>query len=86
MTLPSPPPSPVLEDFLWGGAAGDIDNAEDAVEAVEEAVEAYNGIVDRTGSNFAVVKAQIHAGGRGKGGGVRDSQDGARVVQRHEEV
>ena len=42
---------------------------------VEEAVEAYNGIVDRTGSNFAVVKAQIHAGGRGKGGGVKLAKD-----------
>lgn len=38
---------------------------------VEEAAEAYQEIVDRTGSKFAVVKAQIHAGGRGKGGGVK---------------
>lgn len=38
---------------------------------VEEAVEAYNKIKEKTGSNFAVVKAQIHAGGRGKGGGVK---------------
>ena len=38
---------------------------------VEEAVEAYKKIKEKTGSNFAVVKAQIHAGGRGKGGGVK---------------
>ena len=38
---------------------------------LEEAVEAYNKIAEQTGSKFAVVKAQIHAGGRGKGGGVK---------------
>ncbi|MDX1942665.1 MAG: ADP-forming succinate--CoA ligase subunit beta [Saprospiraceae bacterium] len=38
---------------------------------MEEAVAAYNQIQEKTGSNFAVVKAQIHAGGRGKGGGVK---------------
>jgi len=37
----------------------------------EEAVAAYNDIKERTGSDVAVVKAQIHAGGRGKGGGVK---------------
>ncbi|MBK7870232.1 MAG: ADP-forming succinate--CoA ligase subunit beta [Saprospiraceae bacterium] len=38
---------------------------------MEEAVAAYNQIQEKTGSNFAVIKAQIHAGGRGKGGGVK---------------
>jgi succinyl-CoA synthetase beta subunit len=38
---------------------------------VEEAAEAYNQIKSRTGSDFALVKAQIHAGGRGKGGGIK---------------
>lgn len=38
---------------------------------VEEAVEAYNQLQQQTGTKFAVVKAQIHAGGRGKGGGVK---------------
>jgi succinyl-CoA synthetase beta subunit len=42
---------------------------------VEEAVAAYNDIANRTGGNFAVVKAQIHAGGRGKGGGVKLAKD-----------
>ncbi len=38
---------------------------------VEEAVTAYQEIKSRTGSDFALVKAQIHAGGRGKGGGIK---------------
>ncbi len=38
---------------------------------VEEAVDAYNKLKEKSGSDFAVVKAQIHAGGRGKGGGVK---------------
>ena len=38
---------------------------------VDEAVNAYEEIAERTGSKFAVIKAQIHAGGRGKGGGVK---------------
>jgi succinyl-CoA synthetase beta subunit len=40
-------------------------------ETVEEAVNAYREITEETGTNIAVVKAQIHAGGRGKGGGVK---------------
>ncbi|MEP7195841.1 MAG: ADP-forming succinate--CoA ligase subunit beta [Saprospiraceae bacterium] len=39
--------------------------------SLDEAIEAYNQISITTGSNLAVVKAQIHAGGRGKGGGVK---------------
>lgn len=38
---------------------------------VEEAIAAYNELVTQTGNKFAVIKAQIHAGGRGKGGGVK---------------
>ncbi|HRY32219.1 MAG TPA: ADP-forming succinate--CoA ligase subunit beta [Bacteroidales bacterium] len=37
----------------------------------DEAVMAAKAIQEITGSNFWVVKAQIHAGGRGKGGGVK---------------
>ena len=37
------------------------------VFSVEEALQAY----DEMGSETVVVKAQIHAGGRGKGGGVK---------------
>jgi succinyl-CoA synthetase beta subunit len=38
---------------------------------VDEAVDAYKKIQEKNGSDFAIVKAQIHAGGRGKGGGVK---------------
>ncbi|TDH25599.1 ADP-forming succinate--CoA ligase subunit beta [Segetibacter sp. 3557_3] len=38
-----------------------------AVDTVMAAEEAYRKIKIDTGNNFAVVKAQIHAGGRGKG-------------------
>lgn len=40
-------------------------------ESVDDAFAAYKKIVEETGTNFAVIKAQIHAGGRGKGGGVK---------------
>ncbi len=40
-------------------------------DTVEEALNAYGKIKEQSGSKFAVVKAQIHAGGRGKGGGVK---------------
>jgi len=38
-----------------------------ACGTVHEAEEAYRQIKTQFGSPFAVVKAQIHAGGRGKG-------------------
>lgn len=37
----------------------------------EEAVEAAKQLTEETGTGWHVVKAQIHAGGRGKGGGVK---------------
>ena len=37
----------------------------------EEAIEAYQKITEASGSPIAIVKAQLHAGGRGKGGGVK---------------
>ncbi|MAY83688.1 MAG: ADP-forming succinate--CoA ligase subunit beta [Flavobacteriales bacterium] len=37
----------------------------------EEAVEAAKKLSDQTGTEWWVIKAQIHAGGRGKGGGVK---------------
>ena len=40
-------------------------------ETADEAVEAAKKLNEETGTNFWVVKAQIHAGGRGKGGGVK---------------
>ena len=38
-----------------------------AVHNVEAAIAAYQKITTETNNKFAVVKAQIHAGGRGKG-------------------
>jgi succinyl-CoA synthetase beta subunit len=40
-------------------------------ETMDEALEAYKKVQQDSGSDFAIVKAQIHAGGRGKGGGVK---------------
>ncbi len=37
----------------------------------EEAVEKAKQLTDETGTSWYVIKAQIHAGGRGKGGGVK---------------
>ena len=38
---------------------------------VDEAVDAYQQVTALSGSPVAIVKAQLHAGGRGKGGGVK---------------
>ena len=40
-------------------------------ETLEEAITAYDQIKKDSGLDVAIVKAQIHAGGRGKGGGVK---------------
>jgi len=40
-------------------------------ESVEEAVEAAKRLTRDTGTKWWVIKAQVHAGGRGKGGGVK---------------
>lgn len=42
-----------------------------AVDTVEAAVDAAKALQEQTGTGWWVVKAQIHAGGRGKGGGVK---------------
>ncbi|HEX3770750.1 MAG TPA: ADP-forming succinate--CoA ligase subunit beta [Polyangiaceae bacterium] len=44
---------------------------------VDEAEAAAKKLVEETGSPVVVVKAQIHAGGRGKGGGVKVAKGGA---------
>ena len=41
------------------------------VSSPEKAVEAANKLNEETGTSWWVVKAQVHAGGRGKGGGVK---------------
>ena len=42
-----------------------------AVDTPQEAVEAAKKLTEETGTSWWVIKAQIHAGGRGKGGGVK---------------
>lgn len=51
------------------------------VFSAEEAVEAAKAIINETGTNAVAVKAQIHAGGRGKGGGVKISKTIEEVSQ-----
>lgn len=57
-----------------------------AVETVMAAEEAYRQIKNSTNNNFAVVKAQIHAGGRGKGEIVGSKQRGVAVGRSLEEI
>ena len=57
-----------------------------AVDTVMAAEEAYRQIKTQTGNNFAVVKAQIHAGGRGKGKIVGTEQRGVVVVKNAEDI
>jgi succinyl-CoA synthetase beta subunit len=46
---------------------------------LEEAKANYEKLRQETGSDFALVKAQIHAGGRGKGGGVKLAKNAAEL-------
>jgi succinyl-CoA synthetase beta subunit len=53
-----------------------------AVENVDDAVRAYEEVATAKGSKFAVIKAQIHAGGRGKGTMKEvPEQNGVKVVK-----
>ena len=58
-----------------------------AVENADDAVKAYQQMAVDNGTKFAVVKAQIHAGGRGKGT-MREvpEQHGVQVVKSREDV
>lgn len=52
----------------------------------EEALDNYNRIVIESKANFAVVKAQIHAGGRGKGGGVKLAKSKEELIKYASEI
>jgi len=41
------------------------------VETSEDAVKAAKKLTEETGTSWHIIKAQVHAGGRGKGGGVK---------------
>ncbi len=58
-----------------------------AVETPDEAVSAYEEMATQKGTKFAVIKAQIHAGGRGKGT-MKEApdQNGVKVVKSAEEA
>lgn len=49
--------------------------------SVDEAIEAAKQVQQATGTRLWVIKAQIHAGGRGKGGGVKIAKDLSEVAQ-----
>jgi succinyl-CoA synthetase beta subunit len=57
-----------------------------AVDTIMAAEEAYRQIKTQTGNNFAVIKAQIHAGGRGKGKVNGTEQRGVAVGKSLEDV
>jgi succinyl-CoA synthetase beta subunit len=57
-----------------------------ACSTAHEAEEAYRQIKNEYGSSFAVVKAQIHAGGRGKGAVKENGINGVKVGKNLEEV
>ena len=57
-----------------------------AVGTPHEAEEAYRQIKTEYGSSFAVVKAQIHAGGRGKGKVKETGINGVKVVKSLDEL
>ena len=41
------------------------------IEKVDEVSSATQKLINETGTSFFVIKAQVHAGGRGKGGGIK---------------
>lgn len=57
-----------------------------ACSSVHEAEEAYRQIKTQYGSPFAVVKAQIHAGGRGKGTIKENGINGVKVAKSIEDI
>lgn len=57
-----------------------------ACTTVQEAEDAYRQIKTQTGSKFAVIKAQIHAGGRGKGTIKENGINGVKVAKSMEDV
>lgn len=57
-----------------------------ACSTVHEAEEAYRQIKTQYGSSFAVIKAQIHAGGRGKGTIKENGINGVKVAKNTEDA
>lgn len=57
-----------------------------ACNTVQEAEDAYRQIKTQTGNKFAIIKAQIHAGGRGKGTIRENGINGVKVAKSLEDV
>ena len=57
-----------------------------ACTTVQEAEDAYRQIKTQTGRKFAIVKAQIHAGGRGKGTIKENGINGVKVAKSLEDI
>ena len=57
-----------------------------ACSTLHEAEEAYRSIKTEYGSSFAIIKAQIHAGGRGKGKIKETGVNGVKVAKSLEQV
>jgi len=57
-----------------------------ACSTVHEAEEAYRQIKNQFGSSFAVIKAQIHAGGRGKGSVKETGINGVKIAKNVDDV
>lgn len=51
------------------------------VESIDAVMNAYDMLKKETGSEVSIVKAQIHAGGRGKGGGVKLAKNADEVME-----
>lgn len=56
------------------------------VDKVEDAIGAAEALKAQTGTGWFVVKAQIHAGGRGKGGGVKLAKSLEEVKERASQI
>ena len=65
----------ILKDFGVAVPLGTV------IDKVEDAVDAAKKIAEKTGLETWAVKAQIHAGGRGKGGGVKIAKNLEEVKQ-----
>lgn len=53
---------------------------------LQEATNAYDQLLSQTGTQYVVVKAQIHAGGRGKGGGVKLAKNKEEFTQHAQNI
>ena len=57
-----------------------------AVETVDDVIKAGKTLTEQTGTQWYVVKAQVHAGGRGKGGGVKLAKNADELKQKATDI